>query len=40
MVGLGGIEKLTRREWGVIRRAMGRPRRFSSAFVKGERVKL
>lgn len=28
--GLQNIGKLTRKEWGIIRKAMGKPRRFSN----------
>ncbi|GAX80922.1 hypothetical protein CEUSTIGMA_g8357.t1 [Chlamydomonas eustigma] len=32
--------KLTRSEWGILRSVFGKPRRFSTQFVKEERVKL
>ena len=39
-VGLGPGVRLTRREWGAVRRALGRPRRLSLAFLRQERAKL
>lgn len=39
-VGLGGIGKLTRGEWALLREAFGRPRRFSLSFLLEERTKL
>lgn len=38
--GLGPGVRLTRREWGAVRRALGRPRRLSLAFLRQERAKL
>ncbi|CAF5087283.1 unnamed protein product, partial [Rotaria magnacalcarata] len=32
--------ELTRRQWNLIRRRFGKPRRFSSAYLKNERIKL
>ncbi|KAL4486091.1 hypothetical protein ABPG72_004025 [Tetrahymena utriculariae] len=39
-VGLENIGKLTKAEWNIIRKAMGKPRRFSNEFVRGELKKL
>ncbi|XP_071696866.1 protein ALWAYS EARLY 3-like isoform X2 [Rutidosis leptorrhynchoides] len=39
-VGLGHIPRLTKVEWGVIRSSLGKPRRFSSNFLREEREKL
>ncbi|ELR24993.1 Myblike DNA-binding domain containing protein [Acanthamoeba castellanii str. Neff] len=39
-MGLGHITHLTRVEWGHVRSVMGKPRRFSQAFLQGERAKL
>ncbi|KAI3522380.1 hypothetical protein L1887_00118 [Cichorium endivia] len=39
-VGLGHVPRLTRVEWGVIRSSLGKPRRFSSNFLKEEKEKL
>ncbi len=36
----GNVPLLTRSEWGVVRRKLGRPRRLSAAFLKSERDKL
>lgn len=38
--GLGPGVRLTRREWGAVRRALGRPRRLSLTFLREERAKL
>eukprot|EP00898_Chlorokybus_atmophyticus_P003368 jgi/Chlat1/4031/Chrsp26S04088 len=38
--GLGHITRLTRKEWGLVRGALGRPRRLSQAFLSEERAKL
>ena len=38
--GLGQGARLTRREWGAVRAALGKPRRLSLAFLKQERAKL
>ncbi|KAK7337778.1 hypothetical protein VNO77_18365 [Canavalia gladiata] len=39
-VGLGDIPRLTRVEWSVIKSSLGKPRRFSECFLRGERQKL
>lgn len=39
-VGLGHIPRLTKVEWGVIRSSLGKPRRFSTNFLREEREKL
>ncbi|KAJ0734567.1 putative transcription factor MYB-related family [Helianthus annuus] len=39
-VGLGHIPRLTKVEWGVIRSSLGKPRRFSTNFLREERDKL
>ncbi|XP_071726393.1 protein ALWAYS EARLY 3-like isoform X2 [Rutidosis leptorrhynchoides] len=39
-VGLGHIPRLTKVEWGVIRSSLGKPRRFSSNFLREEKEKL
>jgi hypothetical protein len=39
-MGLGHITHLTRVEWSHVRSVMGKPRRFSQAFLQGERTKL
>lgn len=39
-LGFGEVTHLTRLEWGVLRQKMGRPRRFSPAFIRQERRKL
>ncbi len=39
-VGLGHVSKMTRGEWALLRKAWGRPRRLSLAFLKEERAKL
>eukprot|EP00252_Welwitschia_mirabilis_P007861 TRINITY_DN1956_c0_g2_i1.p1 TRINITY_DN1956_c0_g2~~TRINITY_DN1956_c0_g2_i1.p1 ORF type:complete len:1216 (+),score=337.50 TRINITY_DN1956_c0_g2_i1:375-4022(+) len=38
--GLGHVPRLTRVEWGVIRRSLGKPRRLSQKFLQEERKKL
>ena len=35
--GLGNVTKLTRQEWNEVRSIMGKPRRFSNAFLNSER---
>lgn len=39
-VGLENVGKLKKGEWNIIRKAMGKPRRFSNEFLKSERKKL
>lgn len=39
-MGLPTLTHLTRGEWGVLRRALGRPRRLSLAFLKQARAQL
>ena len=34
------MQRLTRKEWSIVRAAMGKPRRLSRAFLNTERVKL
>jgi hypothetical protein len=38
--GLEDVGKLTKSEWNVMRKAMGKPRRFSANFVKAEKNRL
>ena len=38
--GLGHVTHLTRVEWSFVRNLIGRPRRLSAAFLRGERAKL
>jgi hypothetical protein len=44
MLGLEHLTSMTRYEWSVVRGVMGveigRPRRFSRAFLQSERIKL
>lgn len=39
-VGLKNVTKLKRNEWYIIRKAMGKPRRFSQFFIRQEIKKL
>lgn len=39
-VGLGATPRLTRREWSLLRSALGRPRRLSLAFLRAQRAEL
>eukprot|EP00887_Chlorella_sp_A99_P005777 scaffold1.g5777.t1 len=38
--GLAGVTALTRKEWGLLRAGLGRPRRLSPAFLREERCRL
>lgn len=38
--GLAGVTALTRKEWGLLRAGLGRPRRLSAAFLREERCRL
>jgi hypothetical protein len=38
--GLENVGKLSRGEWNIIRKAMGKPKRFSAKFINLEKAKL
>ncbi len=40
VLGLSHVTQLTRPEWSVLRSSFGRPRRFSLAFLREERMRL